>query len=136
MDKMPWNGNDTQVWASVCGFLGVKNEARRRPLDIRRPVRRKASASILEYSHVGQETHTRDKQAAIIKRLKMLLNKATGFERFRSADMSIRLPSTAISTSNILLVPYEQHHVPTYHEWMLDDVSCPCPLLGPGLTYA
>ncbi|MCJ1389751.1 hypothetical protein MMC18_002608 [Xylographa bjoerkii] len=26
----------------------------------------------------------------------------------------------AISTSKILLVPYENHHVPTYHEWMKD----------------
>ncbi|MCJ1431784.1 hypothetical protein MMC27_001139 [Xylographa pallens] len=25
-----------------------------------------------------------------------------------------------ISTSKILLVPYESHHVPTYHEWMKD----------------
>ncbi|MCJ1477919.1 hypothetical protein MMC13_006593 [Lambiella insularis] len=28
--------------------------------------------------------------------------------------------NTAISTSKILLVPYEKHHVPTYHEWMQD----------------
>ncbi|PMD26092.1 N-acetyltransferas-like protein 9 [Hyaloscypha hepaticicola] len=27
---------------------------------------------------------------------------------------------TAISTSSILLVPYEAHHVTTYHEWMKD----------------
>ncbi|ODA79132.1 hypothetical protein RJ55_04724 [Drechmeria coniospora] len=27
---------------------------------------------------------------------------------------------TAISTSNVLLVPYEAHHVPTYHNWMQD----------------
>ncbi|MCJ1397137.1 hypothetical protein MMC11_000329 [Xylographa trunciseda] len=27
---------------------------------------------------------------------------------------------TAVSTSKILLVPYESHHVPTYHEWMKD----------------
>ena len=29
----------------------------------------------------------------------------------------------AVSTSRILLVPYEKHHVPTYHEWMQDKVS-------------
>ncbi|KAE9366147.1 N-acetyltransferase [Stipitochalara longipes BDJ] len=29
---------------------------------------------------------------------------------------------TAISTSSILLVPYEAHHVTTYHEWMKDPV--------------
>ncbi|KAH7336499.1 N-acetyltransferase-like protein 9 [Rhexocercosporidium sp. MPI-PUGE-AT-0058] len=28
---------------------------------------------------------------------------------------------TAISTSSILLVPYEASHVPTYHEWMKDE---------------
>lgn len=27
---------------------------------------------------------------------------------------------TALSTGRILLVPYSQHHVPTYHEWMED----------------
>merc|ERR1712093_645230 len=29
--------------------------------------------------------------------------------------------NTAISTSSILLVPYEASHVPTYHEWMKDE---------------
>ncbi|KZF24750.1 hypothetical protein L228DRAFT_245754 [Xylona heveae TC161] len=29
--------------------------------------------------------------------------------------------SIAISTSNVLLVPYQEHHVPTYHEWMKDE---------------
>ncbi|KAF2221498.1 GNAT domain-containing protein [Elsinoe ampelina] len=28
---------------------------------------------------------------------------------------------TAIVTENVLLVPYEKHHVPTYHEWMTDE---------------
>ncbi|KAK6585850.1 hypothetical protein PZA11_000907 [Diplocarpon coronariae] len=28
---------------------------------------------------------------------------------------------TAISTSSVLLVPYEASHVPTYHEWMKDN---------------
>ena len=32
------------------------------------------------------------------------------------------LTPPAISTPNILLVPYEKHHVPTYHEWMKDPV--------------
>ncbi|KAF2644273.1 hypothetical protein P280DRAFT_356513, partial [Massarina eburnea CBS 473.64] len=27
---------------------------------------------------------------------------------------------TALLTSNVLLVPYSAHHVPTYHEWMQD----------------
>ncbi|KAH7409114.1 GNAT domain-containing protein, partial [Cadophora sp. MPI-SDFR-AT-0126] len=40
--------------------------------------------------------------------------------------MSISISSspdiqTAISTSSILLVPYEASHVPTYHEWMKDE---------------
>lgn len=29
----------------------------------------------------------------------------------------------AISTSKVLLVPYSEHHVPQYHEWMQDRVS-------------
>ena len=29
---------------------------------------------------------------------------------------------TAISTSRVLLVPYEASHVPTYHKWMKDPV--------------
>ncbi|EFX03931.1 DNA polymerase subunit delta-2 [Grosmannia clavigera kw1407] len=29
--------------------------------------------------------------------------------------------TTAISTSRVLLVPYDSHHVPTYHDWMEDE---------------
>lgn len=29
----------------------------------------------------------------------------------------------AICTPKVLLVPYSKHHVPTYHEWMQDEVS-------------
>ncbi|GAB7349622.1 hypothetical protein MBLNU459_g0305t1 [Dothideomycetes sp. NU459] len=30
---------------------------------------------------------------------------------------------TALLTSSILLCPYSKHHVPTYHEWMQDEVG-------------
>jgi hypothetical protein len=30
---------------------------------------------------------------------------------------------TALITPQILLCPYSEHHVPTYHEWMKDEVS-------------
>lgn len=33
------------------------------------------------------------------------------------------LTDKAISTSSVLLVPYEALHVPTYHEWMKDEVG-------------
>lgn len=29
----------------------------------------------------------------------------------------------AVSTSKVLLVPYEKHHVHKYHTWMQDPVS-------------
>ena len=30
--------------------------------------------------------------------------------------------SPAVLTPRLLLVPYSSHHVPTYHEWMQDEV--------------
>jgi len=33
----------------------------------------------------------------------------------------------AVSTSKVLLVPYEKHHVHKYHTWMQDPVSFPLP---------
>ena len=34
----------------------------------------------------------------------------------------LRLMFVAISTSKLLLVPYSEHHVQRYHEWMQDKV--------------
>ncbi|KAF4589636.1 putative METHIONYL-TRNA SYNTHETASE, mitochondrial [Ophiocordyceps camponoti-floridani] len=36
-----------------------------------------------------------------------------------STEMN-RANSIAISTPNVLLIPYQAHHVPTYHTWMQD----------------
>jgi hypothetical protein len=57
----------------------------------------------------------------------MLINEGTG--RFATHCLIIdgidscrsRLP--AISTSGVLLVPYEKSHVTTYHDWMKDEVN-------------
>ena len=33
---------------------------------------------------------------------------------------------SAVVTGRVLLVPYEEHHVPTYHDWMQDEVGSHC----------
>jgi hypothetical protein len=53
----------------------------------------------------------------------MLINQDTGtyisilFTTGIVADFS-----QAVYTSAVILVPYERSHVPTYHEWMKDEV--------------
>jgi hypothetical protein len=55
----------------------------------------------------------------------MLVNKDTGVSSFSSEPDEHADFTLAVSTSNILLVPYEDHHVPTYHSWMKEEVFHP-----------
>jgi RimJ/RimL family protein N-acetyltransferase len=50
----------------------------------------------------------------------MLINRTTGWKPQDSLCKVYSNSATAISTSQVLLVPYEKTHVTTYHEWMKD----------------
>ena len=55
----------------------------------------------------------------------MRLNEHIGRSLVCSQSSNANCGSVALSTSKVLLVPYSEHHVPTYHEWMQDEV-CFC----------
>jgi hypothetical protein len=54
----------------------------------------------------------------------MKINQRTGESAARHNKASIN-KALAITTSKALLVPYEAHHVLTYHAWMQDPVGLP-----------
>ena len=62
----------------------------------------------------------------------MLINSCTGkyLYYYLISTVTNRLMSLAIDTTQVLLVPYEAKHVPTYHEWMKDEVRCQYVLRG------
>ena len=57
----------------------------------------------------------------------MLLNEHIGKKRktriIGVGRMNLNLSIAALATPQVLLCPYSEHHVPTYHEWMKDEVS-------------
>lgn len=53
----------------------------------------------------------------------MLINEHIGTWKVCLVSRHFLTWEEAIASSSVLLVPYEKHHVPQYHQWMQDPVS-------------